>query len=82
LRRSCGTLKTELRRKNYGLNTVQGLDCKKTWLSGAYLQETRDLDIIMHKNRRFNIKGGLLNRKTKEFRVLNIKARTYLKGFL
>jgi hypothetical protein len=47
------TLKTELRQKRYGLNKIQGLDYKKTWLPGAYLQETRDLNIIMHINPRF-----------------------------
>jgi hypothetical protein len=43
------TLKTELGRKRYGLNKVQGLDYEKTWLVGAYLQETRDLNIITQK---------------------------------
>jgi hypothetical protein len=46
------TLETELGRKRYGLNKVQELDCKKTWLPGFYPQETRDLHIIMHINRR------------------------------
>jgi hypothetical protein len=44
------TVETELKRKRYSQNTVQGLDCKKTWLPG--LQETRDLNIIMHINQR------------------------------
>jgi hypothetical protein len=48
-----GTLKTELGRKRYGLKKVQGLDCKKTWLPGAYLQENRDLNIITYINPRF-----------------------------
>jgi hypothetical protein len=47
------TLKTELGRKRYGSKKLQGLDCKKTWLLGAYLQESRDLDIITHINQRF-----------------------------
>jgi hypothetical protein len=50
------TLKTELAgRKRYDLNKVQGLDCEENYFPGAYLQETRDLDIIMCKNKRSNM---------------------------
>jgi hypothetical protein len=48
-------LKTELGRKRYGLNKVQGLDCEENYFPGAYLQETKDLNLIMHKNRRANM---------------------------
>jgi hypothetical protein len=49
------TLKMELRRKRYGFNKVQGLDCEEKYFPGASLQETRDPDIIMCKNRRANM---------------------------
>jgi hypothetical protein len=48
-------LKTELGRKRYGLNKVQGLDCDENYFPGAYLQETKDLNLTMHKNRRANM---------------------------
>jgi hypothetical protein len=48
------TLKTELRRKRYGFNKVQGLDCEGNYFPGDYFQETRDLNTIMCKNRRAN----------------------------
>jgi hypothetical protein len=47
------TLKTELGRKRYGSKKVQGLDCEENRVPGAYLQETRDLDIIMRIISRF-----------------------------
>jgi hypothetical protein len=47
------TIKTELRRKRYGLNKIQGLDCEENYFPGAYLQENRDINIIMHVNPRF-----------------------------
>jgi hypothetical protein len=47
------TLKTELGRKRYGFNKVQGLDCEENYFLGAYMQENRDLDIIMHINQGF-----------------------------
>jgi hypothetical protein len=31
------------------IKKVQGLDCEENYFLGAYLQETRDLDTIMHK---------------------------------
>jgi hypothetical protein len=43
-------LKTELRRKRYGLDKVQGLDCEENYFPGVFLQETRDLNTIMCKN--------------------------------
>jgi hypothetical protein len=55
------TLKTELGRKRYGFNKVQGLDCEENYFPGAYLHENRDLNIIMCINRRadmLKIKGG------------------------
>jgi hypothetical protein len=47
------TLKTELGRKRYGFNKVQGLDCEENYFLGAYLQENKYLDIIMHINQGF-----------------------------
>jgi hypothetical protein len=47
------TLRIEVRRKRYGSKKVQGLDCEENRVPGAYLQETRDLDIIMHIISRF-----------------------------
>jgi hypothetical protein len=35
------TVETELQRKRYGQNKVQGLFCEETGLPGAYLLETR-----------------------------------------
>jgi hypothetical protein len=48
------TPKTELRRKRYGFNKIQGLDCEENYFSGDYLQENRDLNIIICKTRRAN----------------------------
>jgi hypothetical protein len=47
------TLKTKLRQKRYGFNKVQGLDCEENYYPGAYLQENRNLNIIMCINLRF-----------------------------
>jgi hypothetical protein len=49
------TLKTALGRKRYDLKKIQGLDYKRTWLPWAYLQETRDLNLIMYNKKRSNM---------------------------
>jgi hypothetical protein len=48
------TLKIELGRRRYGLNKVQGLDYEENCFPGVYLQENRDLNIIMCENRSSN----------------------------
>jgi hypothetical protein len=58
------TLKMELGRKRYGLHKVQGLDCEKTRLLEAYLQQTTDLDIIMYINLRFITQRARMDGRT------------------
>jgi hypothetical protein len=49
------TLKTELGWKRCGWNKVQGLNCEISGSLGGFLQDSRDLDIIMCETRRSNM---------------------------